>query len=78
MMTDLMMASWETIARRTMLMAQNKCSPAEYRRMVEEKAEAAATSGLKFLSSGGRASMTSILAPWRNRAVANARRLRKR
>jgi len=78
MMTDLMLASWETIARRTLLMAQNKCSPAEYRRMVKEKAEAAATSGLKFISSGGRASMTSVLAPWRSRAVANAKRLRKK
>jgi hypothetical protein len=46
MMTDLMMASWETIARRTLLVAQNKCSPAEYQRMVREKALAAATSGL--------------------------------
>jgi hypothetical protein len=77
MMTDLMMASWETIARRTLLVAQNKCSPAEYHRMVREKALAAATSGLRLISSGGRASMASVLAPWHSRAVANAKRLRK-
>jgi hypothetical protein len=54
MMTDLMLASWETIARRTLLMAQHKCSPAEYRRMVREKTQAAAASGLRLISSGGR------------------------
>jgi hypothetical protein len=37
MMTDLMKASWETIARRTLRVAQNKCSPAEYQRMVERR-----------------------------------------
>jgi len=78
MMTELMLASWETIARRTLLMAQNACSPAEYRRMVQEKAEAAATSASRLVSSAGKASMASLLAPWRGRAVANARRLRKK
>jgi hypothetical protein len=37
MITDLMMASWETIARRTLLIAQNKCSSAEYQRMFERR-----------------------------------------
>jgi hypothetical protein len=78
MMTDLIMASWETIARRTLLVAQNKCSPVEYQRMVREKAMAAATSGLRLISSGGRASMASVLGPWHSRAVANAKRLRKK
>ena len=78
MMTDLMMASWETLARRTLLVAQNKCSPAEYQRMIREKALAAATSGLRLISSGGRASMASVLGPWRSRAVSNAKRLRKK
>jgi hypothetical protein len=45
--------------------------------MVREKALAAATSGLRLISSGGRASMASVLAPWHSRAVANAKRLRK-
>jgi hypothetical protein len=78
MVADLMFASWETIARRTMLIAQNNCSPAEYRRMVTEKANAATASGLKFIASGGRVSMASVIAPWRRRAVANAKRLRKK
>jgi hypothetical protein len=78
MMTELMLASWETIARRTLLMAQNACSPEEYRRMVREKAEAAATSASRLVFSAGRASTASVLAPWRTRSVANARRLRKK
>ena len=35
-MTELMLASWETIVRRTLLMIQNDCSPGEYQRMVKE------------------------------------------
>ena len=77
MMTGLMLASWETVLRRTLLMAQNKCSAAEYRRMVREKAEAAAISGLT-LASGGGASVKALLAPWYTRAKANARRLRSK
>jgi hypothetical protein len=78
MMTGLMLASWETLLRRTLLMAQNKCSPAEYRRMVREKAEAAAISGLTLAFGGGRASVKALLAPWYTRAKANARRLRSK
>ena len=77
-MSDLMLASWETIARRTLLMMQNGCSPAEYRRMVNEKAAAAGRSTSRLISSRGRASMASLMEPWRNRAVANAKRLRKK
>src|ERR1700740_1234492 len=44
MMSDLILASWETVTRRSLLILQNDCSPAEYRRMVNEKAEAAARS----------------------------------
>ena len=36
-MARLSLASWETIARRTLLMASGTCPPAEYRRMVTEK-----------------------------------------
>jgi hypothetical protein len=54
MMTDLMFASWETVALRALLIAENKCSPAEYSRMLSEKAEAAAATGLALISSGGR------------------------
>jgi hypothetical protein len=53
MMTNLTLASWETIARRTLLMAQNTCSAAEYRRMVHEKAQAALASSRILVASGG-------------------------
>jgi hypothetical protein len=78
MMSDLMLASWETITRRSFLILQNDCSSAEYRRMANEKAEAAARSAARLVSGGGRATMTSLLAPWHARAIANARRLRKK
>lgn len=77
-MTNLMLASWETIARRTLLIAQDSCSQSEYQRMVREKADAAMESSLKMISSGGRASLAALMAPWNRRATANARRLRKK
>jgi hypothetical protein len=76
LLTNLTLASWETIGRRTMMAAQNQCSLAEYQRMIHEKALAAAESGMRLLQSGGRASMSSLLAPWYKRAAANAKRLR--
>jgi hypothetical protein len=78
MMTNLALASWETMMRRTLLMAQNACSPTEYQRMVREKTEAAMESGLKLMLSGGQASLSSLLVPWHSRATANAKRLRKK
>jgi hypothetical protein len=78
LMNDLMLASWETMARRTLLIAQGQCSPAEYRRMIEEKARAAAISGRRLVSSAGRTRTVSVLAPWHREAVANAKRLRKK
>jgi hypothetical protein len=78
MMAEMILASWETMTRRAMLMAQNQCSPDEYRRMFGEKVEAAALSASKLMSRGGRARMTSVLAPWHRRVVANAKRLRKK
>jgi len=77
-MTNLTLASWETIGRRMFLISQNKCSPAEYQRMVSEKAAAAMSTGFKLMSSFGQASMTSLMAPWLSKASANAKRLRKK
>lgn len=62
--------------RRTLMMAQGTCTPAEYRRMVREKVQAAAASG-RVLARGGR-SPAALLAPWHGRATRNAKRLRKR
>jgi hypothetical protein len=77
-MTKLMLASGETVARRMLLISQNKCSPDEYFRMVNEKTQAAMTTGLTLMSSFGQASMTSLMAPWVSKATANAKRLRKK
>lgn len=77
-MTELTLASWETMARRMLLISQNKCSDTEYLRMVSEKAQAAVTTGLTLMFSFGQASMTSLMAPWVSGAKANARRLRKK
>ncbi|HKM63718.1 MAG TPA: hypothetical protein VJY39_14625 [Acidisphaera sp.] len=75
MLAELSLASWETIARRSLLMAQRTCSPLEYSRMVTEKAAATAETAAA-LARG--ASAAALLAPWHSRATANAKRLRKR
>lgn len=74
MMTQLMLASWETIYHRSLMMAQGTCSPLEYQRMVTEKVAAVQAASLALLAGGGNAAM---LAPYFNRARANARRLRR-
>ena len=76
MMAELTLASWETIARRTWMMAQGTCSAAEYRRMVREKAHAAHRSG--FLAARGARDLAALLAPWHKAATANAKRLRRK
>jgi hypothetical protein len=40
MMTEMMFSSFETIARRSWMLAQGKCSPTECARMVLEKQQA--------------------------------------
>jgi hypothetical protein len=72
-MADLMMASWETIARQSMMMARGACTTAEYQRMVMEKAAAAQDSALALITGRG---ARAALAPWGKRAAANAKRLR--
>jgi hypothetical protein len=73
--TLLTMASCETIWRRTLLMTQGTCTFAEYRRMAEEKAVALQMSTAAFIAGRGQ---TAVLAPFVNRARANARRLRRK
>jgi hypothetical protein len=77
MMAELAWASWETIARRSLMMAQNTCSIAEYNRMVSEKA-AATLEISRVLASLDAASAEALLRPLHSRATANAKRLRKR
>jgi len=69
--------SWETIARRSWLIAQGTCSAAEYQRMTLEKFTAAYLSSAALLLRPKRG-LNAALVPWHRRARANARRLRKR
>lgn len=73
MMTQLTLASWETIFHRTLMMAQGTCSVAEYQRMVFEKSAAMQASSLALMSGRGQA---AALAPYLVRSKANAKRLR--
>ena len=75
MITELMFSSFETIARRSWMLAQGKCSPTEFARMVLEKQQALSLSGFALLSG---ASAASILAPFHRGATANAKRLRRK
>jgi hypothetical protein len=75
MMTELMSSSFETIARRSWMLARGKCSPTEFARMVLEKQRALCLSGFALLSG---ASAASILAPFHRGATANAKRLRRK
>lgn len=76
-MMELSLASWETIARRTMMMVCGTCSPAEYRRMVQEKSDAIRRTAL-VLSRSRRPSAAALIKPWHAKATANARRLRRK
>jgi len=78
MMLELSGASWETIGRRAQMMAQGTCSPAEYRRMTQEKVEAFRRSTATLARSRKLPAMTTLLAPWHGKAMANAKRLRRR
>jgi hypothetical protein len=73
--TELIMASGETIALRGLMMAQGTCAPSEYQRMVMEKAAAAHHSALAMMLGRG---TKAVLRPWHKRARANAKRLRQR
>lgn len=75
---ELAMASWETIARRMLMMANGTCSPAEYTRMIMEKAAAAQASGLALSRQWTGRTSHNAIRPWHRGATANARRLRKR
>jgi len=75
MMVELAMASWETIARRTAMIAQGTLTAAEYQRMVMEKAAAVQQSAMAVMTGRGK---KAALQPWHKRATANARRLRRK
>ena len=68
MMAELAIASWETIARRTAMIARGACAPAEYQRMVIEKAAALQQSAIAAMTGRGN---KATLRPWHKRATAN-------
>ena len=74
MMARLTAASWKTILRRTLMMAQGACTAAEYRRMAAEKAAAAHFSTAALMRGRGH---SAVLAPFVVRARANVKRLRR-
>jgi hypothetical protein len=74
-MANLTATSRETIFRRTLLMAQGTCSPAEYRRMTAEKVAAVQTAVRALMRGKGHAAM---LAPFVSRTRSNAKRLRRK
>ena len=78
MLGELAFSSFETIARRTAMMAQGTCSPAEYQRMVAEKATAMQRSGLALATSSRKNRAMAALTPFHSRTMANAKRLRKK
>jgi hypothetical protein len=74
MISQLAATSWETIVRRTLMMAQGTCSPAEYQRMSSEKVEAAKRAMTALSMGKGQA---AVLAPFVSRTRANVARLRR-
>ena len=75
MMAQLTLASWETMLRRTLMIARGTCTPAEYRRMTAEKVAAVQMSMGALMRGRGQAAM---LAPFVNRTRVNVRRLRRK
>ena len=76
LLTELAFASAETIARRSVLIAQGRCPSRERRRMFAEKSGAALAS-LGLLTRSG-VDVATLLTPWHSAAKANAKRLRTR
>jgi hypothetical protein len=73
MMTELAMASWETIWHRTALIASGACSMAEYESMVSEKMGAMTQASFALLAGK---EPEAVLRPFHVKAMANAKRLR--
>jgi hypothetical protein len=73
MWTELAIASWETVWHRTALIASGACTPAEYKRMVDEKMKAFYQSSMALAA--GKAA-EDVLRPYHLGATANAKRLR--
>jgi hypothetical protein len=73
MMTQLALASWETIAYRLVLIARGACTVSEFQLMASEKIEALQLSILALLVGRGQ---EEVVWPYLQRAQNNASRLR--
>lgn len=78
MIGEMALASMATIGLRTRLIAEGRCSPAEYRRMLSEKAAAVQASAAALARADGKNKALSVLSPWHSRVTANAKRLRNK
>ena len=78
MFGELAVRACETIVRRTSLIATGRCSAAEYRRMVLEKASAAQASMVAVANAPPGAVLEAAVTPWLDSARANAKRLRRK
>jgi len=75
---ELTWASWETMLRRSMMIAQGTCTDAEYHRMVMEKVSAVRqTSRLAIRPGSIGANPAGLFLPWHRAATRNAKRLRR-
>ena len=70
--------AWVNNAMSTVVSRADRITPAEYRRMVSEKATAAYLTGLSLASGTHKCSVAALLDPWHSRATANAKRLRRK
>ena len=73
MLTELAVASWETVWHRTALIATGACTNAEYEQMMQEKVNAVHLSRMALMSGH---QVQEVLRPFHVRATANAKRLR--
>ena len=78
MFAELAISAGETIARRASLIATGRCSAAEYRRMIVEKAAAAQASMVAVANAPPSATLEAAMTPWLDAARANAKRLRRK
>jgi len=74
MMSELAIASWETMWHRSVLMLTGQCTVEEYQRMISEKMRAMQLASDAMLRGEP---PEAVLHPFHKRATANAARLRK-
>jgi hypothetical protein len=77
LLAETVWSSVQTIGQRTRLIAEDRCTAAEYTRMVSEKAAAAQETAAALARLRGPDGALALVRPWHRRTTANARRLSK-